>query len=61
MRGVRCDSVKCLGKPGCVYRSWLPSFTLSRQDKAVKEAAKHVNDAQHKVKGRPGLSKPCTA
>ncbi|MFB7853286.1 NucA/NucB deoxyribonuclease domain-containing protein [Streptomyces sp. NPDC056053] len=58
MRGVRCDNVKYLGKPGCVYSSWLPSFALSRKDKAVKEAAKHVYDAQRKVKGKPGLSKP---
>ncbi|MBD9727811.1 NucA/NucB deoxyribonuclease domain-containing protein [Streptomyces caniscabiei] len=58
MRGVRCDSVSYLGKPGCVYASWLPSFTLSRKDSAVKEAAQHVYDAQRKVKGKPGLSKP---
>ncbi|MEU8543146.1 NucA/NucB deoxyribonuclease domain-containing protein [Streptomyces sp. NPDC048717] len=58
LRGVRCDSVSYLGRPGCVYASWLPTFALSRTDRAIREAAQHVYDAQRRIKGQPGLSTP---
>ncbi|MEU8542995.1 NucA/NucB deoxyribonuclease domain-containing protein [Streptomyces sp. NPDC048717] len=58
LRGVRCDSVSYLGRPGCVYASWLPTFALPRTDRAIREAAQHVYDAQRRIKGQPGLSTP---
>ncbi|MGA5703077.1 NucA/NucB deoxyribonuclease domain-containing protein [Peterkaempfera bronchialis] len=54
---VRCDSVKAVSgaKGGCVHSGFVPTFSMSRTDSKVKEAAQHVWDAQRKLKGHPGL------
>ncbi|MEU8894175.1 NucA/NucB deoxyribonuclease domain-containing protein [Streptomyces sp. NPDC048442] len=57
MPAVRCDSVPSIsGKSGgCVHPAAPPTFTLSRQDRQVSEAALRVFDAQRKLAGDPGL------
>lgn len=45
-------------KPGCVFPAFAPTFTLSRSDPKVKQSANHILDAQRKIPGHPGASKP---
>lgn len=58
MASVRCDKIKYLGKPGCVYPGHVPNFSISRNDSKVNEAASHIYAAERKLKGKPGYSKP---
>lgn len=45
-QGFRCDSATYLGKNGaCVFDRLRGTFKLSRSDKAVDQAAKHIYDA----------------
>ena len=45
-QGFRCDSATYLGKNGaCVFDRLRGTFKLSRSDKAVDKAAKHIRDA----------------
>lgn len=45
-QGFRCDSATYLGKNGaCVFDRLRGTFKLSRSDKDVNEAAKHIYDA----------------
>lgn len=45
-QGFRCDSATYLGKNGaCVFDRLRGTFKLSRSDKAVNQAAKHIYDA----------------
>lgn len=45
-QGFRCDSATYLGKNGaCVFDRFTATFTMSRSDSAVNEAAKHIYDA----------------
>jgi hypothetical protein len=58
MASVRCDKLKYLGKPGCIYPGAVPNFSISRNDSKVNEAASHIYTAERKLKGKPGYGKP---
>lgn len=51
---VRCDNKISAQGAGCVFPSFVPTFTLSLSDPKVAEVAQHVADAQQLLPGHPG-------